>query len=407
MTLKISSLSLCLSLAVLLHAGADMGNCDNVAVDERLPNEITSDMMLSSSKVYGIDRRVRVSANATLTIEAGTTLAGCSLYSYLVIAPGAKIVAKGTLGRPITFTSQTELLGFSSKDGAGEWGGVIIAGNAYTHGNDNRYEADEEITFGSSEHEHDHESSGILEYVVIKHTGFKVKKDKELNGLSLAGVGSATQLQNIAIIGGKDDGLEIWGGTVNVNGLYIYNAMDDSIDTDLGYRGTISNVLVVQNKIDSTNNHDSAVMEFGNDADLIATDETNATLPTIRNLTAYIKGGGIYNKYDAGFRLQDVALYSEKKEAREMVYFRGKDTYTTGAKYLDSPICLHHPDVAQPEQLFSTQNSQRPIDAYSAYDYFFKEYKAMGKGKFVLGKGCEGADGKSIWKGQVGSFEAL
>ncbi|MBN2895090.1 MAG: hypothetical protein JXK05_04250 [Campylobacterales bacterium] len=396
-----------LSLAVALHAGADMGNCDSVAVNERLPNEITSDVTLSASKVYGIDRRVRVSNNATLTIEAGTTLAGCSLYSYLVIAPGAKIVAKGTLGQPITFTSQTELLGFSSFDGAGEWGGVVIAGSAYTHGSDNRYEADEEIAFGSSDHTHDNDSSGFLEYVVIKHTGFKVKKDKELNGLSLAGVGSGTVLQNIAIIGGKDDGLEIWGGTANVNGLYVYNAMDDSIDADLGYRGTISDVWVEQKRVDSTNNHDSAIMEFGNDSDHIATEETNATLPTIRNLTAFVKGGGIYNKYDAGFRLQNVALYSEKKEAREMIYFRGKDTYTTEAKYLDAEICLHHPEVAQLEALFSTQNSQKPTDAFTAFDYFIKERKAMGKGRFVLGNGCIGGDEERIWKGQAGTLKAL
>ena len=35
---------------------------------------------------------------------------------------------------------------------------------------------------------------------MIKHTGFEVKKDKELNGLSLAGIGDGTTIKNIAIL---------------------------------------------------------------------------------------------------------------------------------------------------------------------------------------------------------------
>ncbi|MDF1883764.1 hypothetical protein JHD49_07435, partial [Sulfurimonas sp. SAG-AH-194-C21] len=216
------------SLLFILNLHAQTGNCDAIVIDERLPNIISSDMKLIASKVYGIDRRVVVTNGATLTIEEGTTLAGCSLYSFLVITNDSKIMAKGTKDKPIVFTSQLDLHGFSKNESApGEWGGLVLAGRAYTHYKDNKYEADESITFGSETHEHDHDSSGVLEYVVIKHTGFEVKKDKELNGLSLAGIGDGTTIKNIAIIGGGDDGLEIWGGSVNIDGLYIYNASDD------------------------------------------------------------------------------------------------------------------------------------------------------------------------------------
>jgi len=280
------------SFISLLEASQNMGNCNSVIVNERLPNVISSDMTLSASKVYGIDKRVVIENNAVLNIEPGTTLAGCSLFSYLVVMQDSKIIAKGTKNKPIIFTSQMDLLGYSSAGRVGEWGGVIIAGNAYTHYKDNKYEADESISFGSQLHDKDNESSGALEYVLIKHTGYQVKKDKELNGLSLAGVGKGTIIKNIAIVGGSDDGVEIWGGKVNIDGLYVYNAKDDSVDVDMGYSGKIKNVLVVQNKVDSKNNHDSSAMEFGNDENLITTNETNATLPTISNLTAYIKGGG-------------------------------------------------------------------------------------------------------------------
>ncbi len=393
----------------LLEAQTNMGNCEATVVDVRLPNLIDSNLTLSASKVYGIDRKVLVTNGATLKIEPGTTLAGCSLYSFLAIAKNATIIAKGTKHNPITFTSQLDLIGYSAPNNVGEWGGLVIAGNAYTHYENNKYEADESIAFGSDSHRHDKDSSGILEYVVIKHTGYEVKKDKELNGLSLAGVGSGTIIKNIAIIGGGDDGVEIWGGQVNIDGLYIYNAKDDSVDVDLGYRGTIQNVLVVQNKVASKNNHDSSAMEFGNDENLIHTDVKTATLPTIKNLTAYIKGGGLYNKYDSGFRLSNVKIISSKKHDYQMIYFRGKDSYTTGAKFFDTDVCLY--DTALPltlKQLISKKNSKTPKNKYTAYDFFIKKHLAKGKGKLKTSSKCtKGVNEKNIWKGKRDSNEPL
>lgn len=384
-----------------------LGNCDSLVVDERLPNTITQNMHLDASKVYGIDRRVVVENGATLEIEAGTTLAGCSLFSYLAINKGAKIIAKGTLQKPITFTSQMDLLGYSTPRSVGEWGGLVIAGNAYTHYDANKFEADESISFGSKEHTFDAESSGALEYVLIKHTGYKVKKDKELNALSLAGVGRGTTLKNIAIIGGSDDGVEFWGGSASIDGLYIYNAKDDSIDTDLGYRGEIKNVLIDQCGVDSKNNHDSAAMEFGNDENLIKTDKTNATLPKISNLSAYIKGGGIYNKYDAGFNLSNIKLISEKTKSKELIHFRGKDSYESGAKLLTSDVCLYNTkSTMKLDDFFSRQNSKEPKKSFTAYDYFLKEKNKEGKGEFVVSKNCKGVDEKRVWKGVASSYQA-
>lgn len=393
----------------VLEAEANMGNCEQVIVDVRLPNVIDKNMTLSASKVYGIDRKVLVTNGVTLKIEPGTTLAGCSLYSFLAIDSNARIIAKGTKHKPIIFTSQLDLLGYSSDNSVGEWGGLVIAGKAYAHYKNNKYEADESIAFGSQLHKHDKDSSGILEYVVIKHTGYEVKKDRELNGLSLAGVGSGTVIKNIAIIGGGDDGVEIWGGRVNIDGLYVYNAEDDSVDVDLGYRGEIKNVLVVQNKVANKNNHDSSAMEFGNDENLIKTDLKTATLPTIKNLTAYVKGGGLYNKYDSGFRLSNVKMISEKKKNYEMIHFRGKDSYTTGAKFLDGNLYLYNKALPlKMEQFFSKKNSKAPKYAYTAYDFFIKKHLLQGKGKIILAaESDKGVNEKMIWKGKRDSNEPL
>ena len=395
------------SFISLLSAEDKMGNCESYVIDERLPNLITTNTTLSASKVYGIDKKVVVTQGATLTIEPGTTIAGCSLFSYLVIDRDAKIMAQGSAQKPIVFTSQMELLGYSSDTSAGEWGGLVIAGNAYTHYKENHYEADESISFGSQTHERDGESSGILEYVAIKHTGYEIRKDRELNGLSLAGVGSGTRIKNIAIIGGKDDGLEIWGGRVNIDGLYVCNAMDDSVDVDLGYRGEIKNVLVVQKRVDSKNNHDSAVMEFGNDENLISTDEKSATLPTIVNMTAYVKGGGIYNKYDAGFKLQNVELISSKTKENEMVFFRGEDSYNTGAKYISERVCFYNEKENKAlEEFFAKSNAKSPKNQSTAYDYFIKEKKSLGDGMFFTQRECKGVKESLVWRGESRVYSA-
>lgn len=378
--------------------------------DTTLKGDISASTKLTADKVWYLDGKVNVKSGVTLTVEPGTTIAGKTPASYMVVEPGAKLIAKGTQAEPIVFTSKKDADGKSGANKAGEWGGLVLAGNAYTHYTDNHYEADPSVAFGSSTHDHDGDSSGDLEYVVIKHSGFEVEKDKELNGLSLAGVGSGTTLKNIAIIGGLDDGMEIWGGTVNIDGLYIYNAQDDSVDTDLGYRGTIKNVLVKQVNVDSKNNHDSAAMEFGNDHNTITTDDSNCTQPTIINYTAYVKGGGFYNKFDAGFKWTNVKFVSDKKEDIAQVHFRGEDSYTTGGKHIDGDVCFKDTAVALTEDtVYSKSNSKEPKTTNTAYDYFAsgtKQYLGTGTIK-VDDDSCTGADEATIWKGKAGSNDPL
>ena len=74
---------------------------------------------------------VYVKPGVTLTIEAGTVIKGISVSSgekaaSLIIEPGAKIMAEGTVDKPIVFTSDKE----PGKRATGDWGGLIICGNA-------------------------------------------------------------------------------------------------------------------------------------------------------------------------------------------------------------------------------------------------------------------------------------
>ena len=275
-----------------------------VDTNKELKGDYSSDIELTSGQSYAINGEVNFVEGAKLTIPAGTTLYGATQQSYLAINAGATIDADGTKDEPIIFTSAADFNGSSTRDAQGEWGGLTIIGKAPIIGGTVTYEAGSQVGGGSDPLD----NSGILDYVIIKHSGFEVEEDKELNGLSLLAVGSGTTISNIAVLGGADDGIEFWGGTVNVTNLYVYNAGDDSIDTDLGYTGTITNAVVRQRIVDATN-YDSSGIENGNDSDSytsvsdtagVGTEPNQATMPTFKDVTVEAVGGAIYLKNDAG-----------------------------------------------------------------------------------------------------------
>lgn len=83
------------------------------------------------------------------------------------------------------------------------------------------------------------DDSGDIQYVLIGESGFAFNVDAEVQGLTLEGVGSGTTIDHIQIFGSEDDGVEWFGGTVNVSNLIVQDADDDGIDFDDGYTGTV------------------------------------------------------------------------------------------------------------------------------------------------------------------------
>lgn len=92
----------------------------------------------------------------------------------------------------------------------------------------------------------DDDDSGVLNYVSIRYGGRVVGTGNELNGLSLGGVGRGTDISHVEIMNNVDDGIELWGGTVDLDHFIIYNVGDDSLDFDQGWRGSGQFGLIVQ-----------------------------------------------------------------------------------------------------------------------------------------------------------------
>jgi len=203
-----------------------------------ISGKITANKTLTAGKDWLLDGKVEVTAGATLTIEAGTRVAGkTGTNAWLLVHPNAKLNARGTAASPIIFTSQEEISGATGAPG--QWGGITLvgnAGNAQTTG----YEVDGTMPgMGSNG-----DNSGALTHLVINNTGIAVEQDKEINGLSFVGVGSGTTVQNISINRSGDDGIELWGGTVNLSNITIKGAQDDSFDTDQGWAGTVDGLNI-------------------------------------------------------------------------------------------------------------------------------------------------------------------
>lgn len=90
------------------------------------------------------------------------------------------------------------------------------------------------------------DNSGKLSYVSIRHGGAKLSDANEINGLTLAGVGAGTQVDHIDVYVNFDDGVEVFGGTVNLSYINVNFVEDDGLDLDQGWNGAAQFVFVLQ-----------------------------------------------------------------------------------------------------------------------------------------------------------------
>ncbi|KAF2509365.1 hypothetical protein EYY60_13365 [Flavobacterium zhairuonense] len=211
---------------------------------------IDKDMKLLKRNTYQLVGVVYVTNNATLTIEPGTVIRGDDkTCGTLVITNGAKIMAEGLETDPIVFTSNKE----KTERKPGDWGGIIVLGKAPINnlGGLHTLPFDLEPMLNHYGGQDAEDNSGILKYVRIEYAGRKLSSLKELNGLSLAGVGRKTVLSNIQISFSNDDSFECYGGDLNLNNLISYRTTDDDFDFTQGAQINISNSIAIRHPFSS------------------------------------------------------------------------------------------------------------------------------------------------------------
>ncbi len=260
---SILALSAIASLALFSCSSDDDNNGGNTTptVNEiSVTGSITGTEMWTSSNIYILNQKVVVQDGATLTIQPGTIIKGStgagSLASALVVARGGKLMAEGTASQPIIMTSASDNITVGQTMGTnldqndrGLWGGLVVLGKAPCSfsGDVDAIQIEgipAEDTWGLYGGSNPSDNSGVIKYVSIRHGGALIGEGNEINGLTLGGVGTGTEIDNVEVVANVDDGIEFFGGTVNASNLFVWAQGDDAIDIDQAYSGTIDNVVV-------------------------------------------------------------------------------------------------------------------------------------------------------------------
>jgi hypothetical protein len=234
-----------------------------------LPNQLTRSVTLARVPgiLYALDGRVDVGpdrgaaptadAPIVLTIQPGVVIFAKTGTSWLAVSRGNRVQAVGTAERPIVFTSRDNVLGLSTDDSQGQWGGVVLLGRApvtdctvapaappgsVTCERQTEGAVDPAFYGGATPDD----NSGTLSYVQIRYSGYVLSANSELQSLTLGGVGSGTKIDHFQSHNSSDDGFENFGGRAAMRYLVISGADDDNIDLDTGYKGTIQYVIAVQ-----------------------------------------------------------------------------------------------------------------------------------------------------------------
>lgn len=265
--------------------GEDADNPDCPATgDVMITADITENTTWSCPS-YLLVGTIFVTGDSTLEIDAGVQIFGdtATPFSALIITRGSQLVAEGTADEPIVFTSGNA----DGERATGDWAGVALLGSATINNGadagggvlEGRLEgidaSDDRALYGGDD---DASNCGSLEYVRIEFAGAELSPDNELNGLTVAGCGTGTNISFVQVHRGKDDGIEFFGGTAGMDHVVISGASDDSLDWDLGYRGNIQFLVVHQF---------AGIGDNGIEADNLGSDEdaTPRSNPTIFNAT--------------------------------------------------------------------------------------------------------------------------
>ena len=219
--------------------GIIIGGTDSLVIESLksgiMNGNLDEDFTLNSNQIYNLNGSFIVEFGATLTIPEGTRIqainGGTSIY--IAVLKGGQIDIQGTEASPVFMTS--------ASGNPGDWGGLTICGDATTTAGANAEAEVGGFIYGGT---NDADNSGSISYLVIEGTGAQINADSQYNGVSLYAVGAGTTINNVAIINGKDDGIEFFGGTVSVSNLFLENNADDAIDWTEGWNGTVDNAYI-------------------------------------------------------------------------------------------------------------------------------------------------------------------
>jgi len=298
------------TLAALVAAFAFAGQASAIGTDVsgNASGQITaSQTWTKANSPYFLKEAVKFVNGADLTIEAGVTVITLLADDGgIVITRGSKIFVNGTADEPVIMTSAADVATWSGSTFTGpatgptaitnvgdrttgtwravdsEWRNLTILGEALISASEFDINGDgspqpvlnpitgtanvaapslsapaqkimegldlgdgtaAEVSYGGT---NDNDDSGTISYLSSRYTGRVLGTGDELNGISLGAIGRETDISHLDLMNNVDDGVEMWGGTMEIKYVNVWNIGDDSFDFDQGWRGKAQFGLLVQ-----------------------------------------------------------------------------------------------------------------------------------------------------------------
>lgn len=220
--------------------------------------DITTNTRWYADTTYTLKGFIHVASGATLTIEPGTVIKGdfATLGASLFVLRGARIDAIGRADAPIVFTSSRT----AGQRQPGDWGGLIIVGNAPISRTGVDIELEGTATSTGTTPGTNYrvnysggttatDNSGELRYVRVEFAGFAPSTNNELNSFTFAAVGSGTRASFLQSLAGLDDAFEWFGGGFDATNLVSYESGDDHFDMSEGFNGRLQYLVAFQSDV--------------------------------------------------------------------------------------------------------------------------------------------------------------
>jgi len=290
-----------LTPVVLTSCGEDDNNGTDPVEDNKLSGSIKDTRTLDANVEYLLTGPLLVEEGGVLNIPAGTTIKAQKGFSnYILVLQGGKINARGTATAPVKMIADKE------NAGPEYWGGLIINGRAplASPTEVGSTEINSAYVYGGANAA---DNSGELSFLILGNTGARSSSDVEHNGLTLNGVGNGTKINDLYIYDAADDGVEFFGGSVNVTNLLVVNSDDDMFDFTQGYNGTLKNAYGIWEAGYTSGESDPRGIEADGNLDGNYATHPNQSDFRVENMTVDLRlAASSFDAADKSKRMQDV-----------------------------------------------------------------------------------------------------